>query len=64
MDLKNLSQNWKITASSVKGEGDVDSVCVCVFFLHGGVVHHESSPRGHKVSQQYYLDVINHLDRQ
>ena len=40
MGFKNISQNRKIRARSVEGEGDVD----CVFlFVYGGVVHHEIS---------------------
>jgi hypothetical protein len=57
MRLKNLSQNRKTTASSVKCEGDVD----CVFlFLYGGGVHHEFSPHGYNVKTKYYLSVIKH----
>ena len=31
MGLKNISQNWNMKASSVKGEGEVDCVFFCLF---------------------------------
>ena len=55
MGLKNIRQNRKTTASSVKCEGDVD--CLFLFF-YGGAVHHEFSPHGHNVNKQYYLEMI------
>ena len=57
MGLKNLIQNWKTKASSVKGEGDVDCVC----FLCGRIAHHKYSTCGHNVNKQYYLEVIKHM---
>ena len=58
MGLKNISQNWNMKASSVKGEGEVD----CVFlFVYEGDVHHEFSSYAHNVNKQYYLKVMKWL---
>jgi hypothetical protein len=60
MGFKILKQKRKTTASSVKGEDDVDCVCL-LFFVSVGFVHHEFSPPSHNVNKQYYLEVIKRL---
>jgi hypothetical protein len=37
------------------------SNAACFFFYHRGVVHHEFTPEGQRVNQDFYLVVLRHL---
>ncbi|VVC25608.1 Transposase, type 1 [Cinara cedri] len=65
LDIWLRSSQWKTPNSPrPKKARQVRSqvkVMLTVFFDYQGVVHHEYTPKGQTITQEYYIDVLRHL---